>query len=134
MVGEAAVLGGTAPPNWASNSAKSSKLENLKGVGRFGEPKMLLEGVKRLLWDPRGLPAGLGSGRTGNLISRNCGGLVVLVGAVRVVASVGVGVVEETIDPFVLCFCLASTLTLFLTPAFFFNFLPTFLLLIMAGL
>ena len=37
------------------------------------EPKIPLD------WEPRGVPAGLGKGLTGNRISRNCGELVVVV-------------------------------------------------------
>ena len=37
------------------------------------EPKIALD------WEPRGVPAGLGKGLTGNRISRNCGELVVVV-------------------------------------------------------
>ena len=128
--------GGTAPPNWASNSAKSSKLENLKGEGRFGEPKILVGCVKGLPWEPRGVPAGLGRGLTGNRISRNRGGLVVVVVVVVVVVMVVLGVlvvvVGENFDVASVDFCLAFTLTLLLSPDVFFP--TTFLLFTMAGL
>jgi len=131
--------GGTAPPNWASNSAKSSKLENLKGEGRFGEPKMLVGCDKGLPWEPRGVPAGLGSGLTGNRISRNRGGLVVVVVVVVVVmvllgvlVVVVVVVVGDNFEVASVDFCLAFTLTLLLSPDTFFP--TTFLLFTMAGL
>jgi len=130
--------GGTAPPNWASNSAKSSKLENLKGEGRFWEPKMLVGCDKGLPWEPRGVPAGLGSGLTGNRISRNLGGLVVVVVVVVMVVLgvlvvvVVVVIVGENFDVASVDFCLAFTLTLLLSPDTFFP--TTFLLFTMAGL
>ena len=126
--------GGTAPPNWASNSAKSSKLENLKGEGRLGEPKMLVGCAKGLPWEPRGVPAGLGRGLTGNRISRNRGGLVVVVVVVveMVVLGVLVVVVGDNFDVASVDFCLAFTLTLLLSPDVFFP--TTFLLFTMAGL
>ena len=43
------------------------------------EPKIPLD------WEPRGVPAGLGKGLTGNRISRNCGEFVVVVVVVVVV-------------------------------------------------
>ena len=52
------------------------------------EPKIPLD------WEPRGVPAGLGKGLTGNRISRNCGELVVVVvDALMVVIGVFVVVV-----------------------------------------
>ena len=52
------------------------------------EPKIPLD------WEPRGVPAGLGKGLTGNRISRNCGELVVVVvDALMVVVGVFVVVV-----------------------------------------
>ena len=141
VVGEAVEVGGggTAPPNWASNSAKSSKLENLKGEGRFVDPKMPLGCVKGLPWEASlGVPAGLGRGLTGNRISRNRGGLVVVVVVVVVVLTVVldvlvvVVVVCENFDVTSVDFCLAFTLTLLLSPDFFFP--TTFLLFTMAGL
>jgi len=128
--------GGTAPPNWASNSAKSLKLENLKGEGRFGDPKILVGWVKGLPWEPRGVPAGLGRGLTGNRISLNRGGLVVVV-VVVVVEMVVLGVVVvvvagDNFDVASVDFCLAFTLTLLLSPDTFFP--TTFLLFTMAGL
>ena len=50
------------------------------------EPKIPLD------WEPRGVPAGLGKGLTGNRISRNCGELVVVVVVVVDALMVVVGV------------------------------------------
>ena len=51
------------------------------------EPKIPLD------WEPRGVPAGLGKGLTGNRISRNCGELVVVVVVDALMVVVGVFVV-----------------------------------------
>ena len=48
------------------------------------EPKIPLD------WEPRGVPAGLGKGLTGNRISRNCGELVVVVVVDALMVVVGV--------------------------------------------
>jgi len=120
VAGDAVGGGGTAPPNWASNSAKSSKLENLNGEGRFVEPNMPLDCVKGLPWEPRGVPAGMGRGLTGNRISLNRGGLVVVVVVVDVLlvvlCVVVVVVVGENFENAFVDFCLAFTLTLLLSP------------------
>ena len=93
---------------------------------------MLVGCVKGLPWERRGVPAGLGSGLTGNRISRNRGGLVVVV-VVFVMVVLGVLVVGENFDVASVDFCLAFTLTsLLLSPDIFFP--VTFLLFTMAGL
>lgn len=109
----------------------------MKGEGRFWEPKILVACVKGLLGEPRGVPAGLGRGLTGNRISRKRGGLVVVIVVDVVVVVVVLGVIVvvfgENFDVASVDFCLAFTLTtLLLSPDTFFP--PTFLLFTMAGL
>ena len=81
---------------------------------------MPLDCVKGLPWEPRGDPAGLGRGLTGNRISLNRGGLVVFVVVVAVdVLLVVLGVVVvvgENFENASFDFCLAFTLTLLLRP------------------
>jgi len=79
---------------------------------------MPLDCVKGLPWEPRGDPAGLGRGLTGNRISLNRGGLVVVVVVVDVLLVVLglVVVVGENFENASFDFCLAFTLTLLLRP------------------
>ena len=93
---------------------------------------MLVGCDKGLPWEPKGVPAGLGRGLTGNRISRNRGGLVVVVVEMVVLGVLVVVVVGDNSDVASVDFCLAFTLTLLLSPDTFFP--TTFLLFTMAGL